>query len=279
MRNNQRRTGRDPESTPVTTVPTTPQPAPLAFSAPTEFVELPSRGEFYPEDHPFYKQETIEIRFMTAKDEDILTSEALLKKNLAIDRLLENLIVADVEPSTLLVGDRSAILIAARISAYGREYNVKVRCEECFATNEIEYNLKSAVLQENCFDKEFLRDNSVSFNRETNTFDLVLPNSGVQVGLRLVDGKKERKYSDKETSKNLVTSLLSLFLVKVDGRLDFDSVMDFIDVMPAGDSKFLRGLFPLLTPSIKLLKSYRCETCYAQQELEVPLSAEFFWPK
>ena len=124
-----------------------------------------------------------------------------------------------------------------------------------------------------------MRDNSVSFNRETNTFDLVLPNSGVQVGLRLVDGKKERKYSDKETSKNLVTSLLSLFLVKVDGRLDFDSVMDFIDVMPAGDSKFLRGLFPLLTPSIKLLKSYRCETCYAQQELEVPLSAEFFWPK
>ena len=279
MRNNQRRTGRASGSTPVTTVPTTPQPTPLAFSAPTEFVELPSRGEFYPEDHPFYKQEAIEIRFMTAKDEDILTSEALLKKNLAIDRLLENLIVADVEPSTLLVGDRSAILIAARISAYGSEYNVNVRCEECFATNEIEYNLKSAVLQENCFDKEFLRDNSVSFNRETNTFDLVLPNSGVQVGLRLVDGRKERKYSDKETSKNLVTSLLSLFLVKVDGRLDFDSVMDFIDVMPAGDSKFLRGLFPLLTPSIKLLKSHRCETCYAHQELEVPLSAEFFWPK
>ena len=87
MRNNQRRAGQKPESAPISSVPTAHQPAPLAFSAPTEFVELPSRGEFYPEDHPFYKQEAIEIRFMTAKDEDILTSEALLKKNLAIDRL------------------------------------------------------------------------------------------------------------------------------------------------------------------------------------------------
>ena len=72
---------------------------PLAFAVPTEFVELPSRGEYYSEDHPFYKQEAVEIRFMTAKDEDILSSQALLKKGLVIDRLLESLIVADGYPT------------------------------------------------------------------------------------------------------------------------------------------------------------------------------------
>jgi hypothetical protein len=279
MRNNQRRAGQKPESAPISSVPTAHQPAPLAFSAPTEFVELPSRGEFYPEDHPFYKQEAIEIRFMTAKDEDILTSEALLKKNLAIDRLIENLVVEDIDTSSLLIGDRNAILIAARASAYGSDYEVTIRCEACSATAEANFDLKTARVQENCFDKEFLRENAISFNRETGTFDLSLPTSAVEVGLQLVDGKKEKKYMDKDTGKNLVTSLLSLFLVKVDGHMDYDSVMNFIDVMPAADSKFLRGLFPKLTPSVQLIKSHRCESCYTLQDVEVPLSAEFFWPK
>ena len=243
MRNNQRRAGQKPESAPISSVPTAHQPAPLAFSAPTEFVELPSRGEFYPEDHPFYKQEAIEIRFMTAKDEDILTSEALLKKNLAIDRLIENLVVEDIDTSSLLIGDRNAILIAARASAYGSDYEVTIRCEACSATAEANFDLKTARVQENCFDKEFLRENAISFNRETGTFDL------------------------------------SLFLVKVDGHMDYDSVMNFIDVMPAADSKFLRGLFPKLTPSVQLIKSHRCESCYTLKDMEVPLSAEFFWPK
>ena len=279
MRDNQRRTGQDPEVAPNSSVPKAHQPAPLAFSSPTEFVELPSRGEFYPEDHPFYRQETIEIRFMTAKDEDILTSEALLKKNLAIDRLVENLVVEDLDTSTLLIGDRNAILIAARSSAYGSEYDVSLRCEACLATSETNFDLKTVSIQDNCFDKEFLRENGLSFNRETNTFDLSLPTSGVEVGVQLVDGRKEKKYVDKETNKNLVTSLLSLFLVKVNGQMDYEGVMSFIDAMPAADSKFLRDLFPKLTPTVKLIKSHRCETCYSLKDVEVPLSAEFFWPK
>ena len=272
MRNNQRRTGQDPEAPPG------PGPA-MAFASPTEFVELPSCGEFYAEDHPLYKQETVEIRFMTAKDEDILTSEALLKKGLALDRLLENLLVPDVDPGTLLMGDRNALIIAARISAYGNEYKVTIRCKECTATEEIDFDLKAASTHDACFDKEYLREEGIVFNKQTQTFDLTLATSGVEVGLRLLDGRAERKMFKKDNDKNRVTSLLSTFLVKVNGSTDFNTVADFIDAMPAKDSRYLRKIFPKLTPAIELSKLHRCENCLHTEETEVPLSAGFFWPE
>ena len=248
MRDNQRRTGQNPEVTPNSSVPTAHQPAPLAFSAPTEFVILPSRGEFYSEDHPLYKQETIEIRFMTAKD-----------------------------ASSLLLGDRNAILISARASAYGSDYPVTLRCEKCASTTEAEYDLRSVQTQENCFDKQFLREKGVRYDRQTMTFDVTLPSSGVEVGVQLIDGKKEKKILERE-NKNLITGILSSFLVKVNGDTNYDRVMDFLDLMPASDSKFLRDLFPLLAPNVKLTMMHRCEACFHIKEQEVPLSAGFFWP-
>ena len=91
MRNNQRRLG--PGNSPQPSSPVGAM-SDLAFAIPTEFVELPSRGQFYPGDHPLHKKETVEIKFMTAKDEDILSSQALLKNGLAVERLLESLLIA-----------------------------------------------------------------------------------------------------------------------------------------------------------------------------------------
>ena len=106
-------------------------PTQFNWSVPTEFVELPSKGKFYTPGHPAHNVEAIEIKYMTAKDEDILSSQALLKKGLAIDRLLENIIVVDIDPRELLVCDRNAIMIAARISSYGQEYNASTFCVGC----------------------------------------------------------------------------------------------------------------------------------------------------
>ena len=94
--------------------------APFSFVVPTEFVELPSEGRYYPEGHPLHNQETIEIKHMTAREEDLLTSRALLKKGVALERLLDSVIInKNIRAADLLVGDRNAILIAARISGYG----------------------------------------------------------------------------------------------------------------------------------------------------------------
>ena len=275
MRNNQRRLG-------ATARPQAPSAPPaqsgLAFAVPTEFVELPSRGEYYSEDHPFYKQEAVEIRFMTAKDEDILSSQALLKKGLVIDRLLESLIVADVDASSLLIGDRSALLIAARISSYGDEYNVMYTCPKCLTKNEVNFDLKQGKISDLCFDEEHLKENEITYDPETLTFDLTLPVSGVTVGLALIDGETEKQFTE-DDQDSLITTMLSIFLVKANGETDPDQVYSFIESMPARDSKYVRDIYPTLIPSFQLLHEFQCTACLYIEETEVPLSADFFWPK
>ena len=104
----------------------------FSFVVPTEFVELPSQGKFYPQTHPLYGQDSIEIRQMTAKEEDILTSKTLIKKGVALDRVVDNLIVDKrIKQDSLLVGDKNAIIIAMRVSGYGNEYNTRVVCPSC----------------------------------------------------------------------------------------------------------------------------------------------------
>tara|TARA_R100000008_G_C3553421_1_gene151800 strand:- start:225 stop:1055 length:831 start_codon:yes stop_codon:yes gene_type:complete len=276
MRNNQRRLGAAAKSAP--------SPAPnnsgLAFAVPTEFVELPSRGAFYPEGHPLHNQETVEIKFMTAKDEDILSSQALLKKGLAIDRLLDSLLVDDIDSTKLLAADRSAILIAARISAYGSEYGVEYVCGKCVSKNSDNYDLKEALVEDGCFDEKFLAQENIIFNSETSTFDFVLPSTGVSVGVSFIDGSGEKSFfSATSNEESLVTSMLASFLNKVNENQDPDYVSSFIEVMPAKDSKYLRDVYAKLAPAIRLRKEFECQTCLHVETKEVPLSAEFFWPR
>jgi hypothetical protein len=116
--------------------------APLDFSTPTEFVELPSEGRYYPEDHPLHNESVVEIRHMTAKDEDILTSRALLKKGLALDRFLKNILVDKrIDMDSLYVGDKNAILVGARVTGYGPSYDTQITCPVCATTNKFSFDL------------------------------------------------------------------------------------------------------------------------------------------
>ena len=92
---------------------------------PTEMVDIPSQGKLYPKEHPFSSGK-VEMRYMTAKEEDIITSRTLIQKGIAFDRLLESLIVEKVDLNTLLVGDKNALLIAARVLGYGKDYKINV---------------------------------------------------------------------------------------------------------------------------------------------------------
>ena len=89
---------------------------------PSEMIDLPSEGKLYPEGHPL-KDGKIEIKYMTAKEEDILTSQNLIKKGVVIDRLLDSLILTNgVKQGDMVLGDKNAVMVAARILAYGPEY-------------------------------------------------------------------------------------------------------------------------------------------------------------
>jgi|10_taG_2_1085330.scaffolds.fasta_scaffold17482_3 hypothetical protein len=280
MRNNQRRTTAPSRSGSPPATAAAAASGGLTYQVPTEFVELPSRGRFYLEGHPLHNQETVEIKFMTAKEEDILSSVALIKKGLAVDRLLENILVEDIDPGSLLVGDRSAIMIAARTSGYGRVYETEITCPTCSAKNSFLYDLTNAKIADRCFDEQFIADNDIEINPESGLFIVELPTTKVAVGLRLLDGYSEKEFtranSDNEESK--ITTLLSAFIESVDGICDRQEVEAFIDSMPTKDSKYIRNIYTTLIPNIELKDDFTCSQCFQQREMEVPLSANFFWP-
>ena len=143
MRNNEERSGA--REVAAETPPQAQMANPLSFVVPTEFVDLPTKGRFYPEGHPLHNVEEIEIKFMTAKEEDILTSRSLLKKGVAIEKMLQNLVMdKSIDVESLFVGDRNAILVAARISGYGPEYKTSITCPACATTQTYEFDLQEA---------------------------------------------------------------------------------------------------------------------------------------
>ena len=257
----------------------------LCYVTPTEFVELPSRGQFYSADHPLHNQETIELRYMTAKDEDILTSQALLKNGLAIDRLVSNLIVdKNINPDDLLIGDKNALLVAARVSGYGADYTVQVSCPSCGTAQAHTFDLTEFENNEGIQPDEN-SDSGVAAT-DNGTFTAVLPRTGYTAEFRLFTAQDEKdamqtsaKKAKHKLDASVSTDLLKVLVVSVNGVTDRTEVNNFIDNMPAQDARHIRGCVQVVTPNVDMTQSCECSSCGAVADVEVPFTAEFFWPK
>ena len=163
-------------------------------------MDLPSKGELYPESHPLHGVDTLEIRHMTAKEEDILTSEALIKKGVALDRLLDSLIVEKkVKAADLLIGDKNAVLIAARITGFGPEYNVSVGCPACSATQDTDVDLSEIETKVT----DGLPEDVVRL--ENGNYEITFPQyEGLAVEVRLLSGRDEHRImQQREKRKSL----------------------------------------------------------------------------
>ena len=284
MSRNKQRTAAATDAAAATTAPATPAaPATLSYVTPTEFVELPSRGKFYPSDHSLHNKEVIEMRFMTAKDEDILTSPALLRNGLAIDRLIENLIVeTNVNVNDLLLGDKNAVILAARISGYGEQYNVNVTCPNCEASIEHEFDLSEIPHQNGTIPED---DNEDVYLTPEGTFVAKLPKSQFSVEFKLLTGQDEEyleKVALKTKKLNLpeasATNLLKRLVVSVNDINVTSEINNFIDNMPAQDARFLRACVVTVTPNVDMTQEVDCSSCGTLSEMAVPFTSEFFWP-
>jgi len=259
------------ESQPVT---------PLSFSTPTEFVDLPSKGLYYPENHPLKGKDSIEIRFMTAKDEDILTSKSLLKKGIAIDRLLQNIIVdKSVNINSLLTGDKNAIIVAARVTGYGASYQTKIACPSCGESSKVEFDLDGGIT------KDTEQVEGVDDNGD-GTFVATTPRGNISVKMKLLDGVAEKnlvKLTEAKKKNNQPESTLSdqlrMAIVSVEGQEDQMLINAFIKSLPASDARYLRDVYSKKMPNVDLKHDYECQSCGYEQEMEVPFTSDFFWPK
>ena len=253
----------------------------FSFVVPTEFVELPSQGKYYPDGHPLHGVTSIEIKQMTAKEEDILTSRTLLKKGVALDRVIQNIIVnKNINPDSLLVGDRNAIVIACRVSGYGNDYTTKVTCPNCTESEDYSFNLHEAeVFTGGDLEAAGITDNG------NGTFDLKLPRTQVTATFRLLTGADEKVFlsgverdrKSKSHEKNITRQLVNT-VIAVNGDSSADAINYLVTNIPSVDSRHIRLAYRIVAPNIDLTQHYECGSCDYEQDMEVPLTADFFWP-
>jgi hypothetical protein len=246
----------------------------FSFVVPTEFVDLPSEGRFYPQGHPLHNQSSIEIKQMTAKEEDILTSRTLLRKGVALDKLIESLIIdKTINPATLLIGDRNAIIIAARVSGYGNKYTTSVDCPACTTKQTYSFDLNSASIVRG----ETRGDLSATDNGD-GTITCVLPKTQATVVARLLTGKEEKTLLNVTNGDGLISAQLQSVLISVNGDSSRQAIEYVANNLPSFDSRHLRMVIKMATPNIDLTQQFSCTNCGHTQEMEVPLTADFFWP-
>lgn len=262
--------------------PTEPQTGFLNFVTPTEMVDLPSKGKYYPEGHPWHNKEQVEIKFMTAKEEDILTSRTLLKKGIAIDRLIKSVCVDRVDVSGLLSGDKNALMIAARITGYGPEYDVNLACPVCTARNEYTWDLGTVDLMK--LDEEWMEKYNVE--QTPRGYRIQLPRTKAVVNVRFLTGQDEDKLdklSQNKKKSNLgesrMTDQFRTMIVDINDHSDPSLIAKFSQNMPAMDAKVLRQSYAKMKPDVDTSLTYICPECGSDTEVEMPMTAQFFWPE
>jgi hypothetical protein len=257
--------------------PVPPQPAKQESTFPTEIISLPSKGWFYPESTPLSTGK-LELKPMTAKEEDILTSRNLITKGVVLDKLLESLIVEKaVRADDMFNCDRNAAFVAIRRMAYGDEYKASITCPRCSADNPLKIDLGK--MDNKPFDFE-------KYPKGKNEFDFELPMSKRTVTFRLLTKKDEdaidaelkalQKVSTEVTSE--ITTRLKSVIIAVDGNPDKGNVRKFVDEMRAGDSLALRNHIRSTTPDIDMSFDFQCRNGCPERREDVPLGVSFFWP-
>lgn len=251
----------------------------FGIEIPAETVPLPSQGLAYPEGHPLHRQQTVDITAMTAREEDILTSQALIKKGTVITELIRSCLVnKSIRPGQLLAGDRNAIMVAIRITGYGREYEAGITCEACGEDSNSSFDLASLPIKNMTVEP---------IAPGQNCFEFKLPRTGAVVNFRFLTGRDEEQIlSDHERKKkklkvktdSLVTAKLEKAIISVNGIDDRGKIANFIRRMPAGDSRALRNYMDKHEPGVEMKAWTTCEHCGEDQLASMPIGATFFWP-
>jgi len=249
------------------------------YAFPTEVLALPSKGLLYPKDHPLSSGQ-IDVKYMTAKEEDILTSSNLIEKGLVIDKLLES-VIADpkIKLDDLLIGDKNALMVGTRVLGYGKEYVVTM--EDPDTSLEVEHSFDLTKLNHSTIDYDKLKSGK-------NEFEYITPNSKSKLVFKLLTHKDEKdiekelkaykKLSDVTGISNELTTRLKKQIISVDGEKDILKISEFVDNrFLALDTKEFRKYVTSIMPDINFEQEYESQIGELHT-VTIPIGVRFFWP-
>ncbi len=253
-------------------------PTNTSIQFPSEEVTLPSKGLLYSEGSPL-KNGIIEMKYMTAREEDILTNQNLIKNGTVIDKLLQSLIITPIDYNDLLIGDKNAILIASRILGYGQEYSFTYTNPNSGEEEEVTVDLTEA--------EDIILDESLIMNNK-NEFSFTLPTSKTEVTFKLLTHGDERqidqelkglKKISKLSSSELTTRMKNMIL-SVDGVYDKKTVREFVDgAFLARDARALREYAGSIMPDIDMTFDLEFKDGASAEGVTIPIATSFFWPE
>ena len=279
-------------SAPAETIPKAPQRQQnsfgFSFAVPTEFVTLPSEGKCYPQENTLHGVKKVEIKQLTAREEDILSNEEYILEGVIFDKLLESILCdKSINPKDLVSGDRNAILIKSRSSGYGADYEVTALCPKCANATQFAFDLDAIQLKETSWD-DF--DFDVDHDPNQNTYQLHLPKSDITVSFKLMTGQDEdfvKEAREKQQKLGLDNNWTINFLRRIICGIcpDMASVnshmsteKEFIEALPATDFRRIKSVYDKVMPGVDTKQKVSCSSCSEKSEMEVPFTLGFFWP-
>jgi hypothetical protein len=243
------------------------------YDFPTQVLDLPSEGKVYPKENPLSSGQ-ITIKYMTAKEEDLLSNQNLIKKGIVLDKLFESIIVDDVNINDIIIGDKNAIILATRMLGYGAEYPVKFYSSKLGAAVEHTVDL-SAVL---------VKEIDLSAFKNKNEFDYTTP-SGTKLKFKLLTHGDELSIDKDITAMQKIskegsfdiTTRLRYMILSVDGNADMAAITKYVNSMLARDSRAFRAHVKTISPDIDMKFEYTHDDGEVE-EAPITMGVNFFWP-
>lgn len=237
---------------------------------PTERVDLPSKGLPYPPDSPLAKG-FVEMKYMTAKEEDILTNSNFIKQGIVIDKLIQSMVITPINYDDLIVGDKNALLVAARILGYGKEYE--------FTYNNEKINFDLTTLNPKPINESI-------FQPGKNEFEFTLPMSKMIVTFKILNNHDEKNIDKEITGMKKVnpqgsydvTTRLKHTITSINGNREQATIRSFVDSMLARDVRALQAHMNELAPDIDFKVNFTKASGDVVEGVTLPIGLNFFWP-
>jgi hypothetical protein len=248
------------------------------YGGATHFVTLPTKGVHYSKEHPLYEQQTIEIKMLTTKEEDILTNTSYIENGVVMNKFLESIIInKQLKPDSIHDADQMAILIASRVEAYGEDYKVVIDCQKCPEQYEDTVNLSEVLERKIESELETTGHGTCIINlpksKKVLEFRNLLPYEVKSIEKSIERMKKNG------INTNFVNEFYQRIIESIDGKADKELISGFVKNMPIKDSRIFKKAYENAITKLDTSFESVCSACAHENKGGLPIQASFFFPE